>query len=103
MVDLLLMLFFQKYMRRPMHLFGGLGLFFLFFGLLINAYLLVLKLLGNDIWGRPILILGAILLFAGIQFLTIGIIMELIMRTYYESQGKKTYLVKEVFSLESEA
>jgi glycosyltransferase involved in cell wall biosynthesis len=103
MVDLLLMLFFQKYMRRPMHLFGGLGLFFLFFGLLINSYLLVLKLLGNDIWGRPILILGAILLFAGIQFLTIGIIMELIMRTYYESQGKKTYLIKEVFTLEPEA
>jgi glycosyltransferase involved in cell wall biosynthesis len=103
MVDLLLMLFFQKYLRRPMHLFGGLGLLFLVIGFLINVYLLIVKLGGSDIGGRPILILGAILLFAGIQFITIGVIMELIMRTYYESQGKKTYLIKEIFTLEPEA
>lgn len=96
-VDLLLMLFFQKYFRRPMHLFGGFGLFFLLFGVLINFYLLILKIGGADIWGRPILILGAILLFAGIQFITIGISMELMMRTYFESQDKKTYIVKEVY------
>jgi glycosyltransferase involved in cell wall biosynthesis len=102
-VDLLLMLFFQKYFRRPMHLFGGIGLLFFGFGLLINLYLLIIKLGGADIWGRPILILGAILLFAGIQFITIGISMELMMRTYFESQAKKTYVVREVFNGESKA
>ncbi|MFZ6663105.1 glycosyltransferase family 2 protein [Peijinzhouia sedimentorum] len=102
-VDLLLMLFFQKYFRRPMHLFGGIGLLFFGLGLLINLYLLIIKIGGADIWGRPILILGAILLFAGIQFITIGISMELMMRTYFESQAKKTYVVREVFNGEAKA
>jgi len=102
-VDLLLMLFFQKYFRRPMHLFGGVGLLFFGMGLLINLYLLIIKIGGADIWGRPILILGAILLFAGIQFITVGISMELMMRTYFESQAKKTYVVREVFQGESKA
>jgi hypothetical protein len=53
--------------------------------------------MGNDIWGRPLLILGITILLAGIQFLTFGIIAELVMRTYYESQKKKIYSIKEIF------
>ena len=98
MSDLLLMTFFQKYFRRPMHLFGPAGLLMVALGLLVNAYLLVVKLLGEDIWGRPLLILGVVLLLGGIQLLTSGIVAELIMRTYFESQRKKTYLVREVYS-----
>ncbi|MEM9885870.1 MAG: glycosyltransferase family 2 protein [Bacteroidota bacterium] len=94
--DLLLMLFFKKYLQRPMHLFGNVGLFAFIIGLLINAYFGVLKLLGNDIWGRPLLILGFLLVIAGIQFITIGIVIELQMRTYYESQQKRPYKVRRV-------
>lgn len=94
--DLLLMLFFKKYMRRPMHLFGNTGLFLLAAGVLINIYLLVLKILGQDIWGRPLLILGVLLLIGGIQFVTIGIIVEIQMRTYYESQDKRPYRIRSV-------
>ena len=65
-------------------------------GSAINCYLLVEKILGYDIWGRPILIVGVTLVLAGIQFLTFGLIAELIMRVYYESQHKKTYNVREV-------
>lgn len=92
--DLLLMLFFKKYMQKPMHLFGNSGLFLLSMGLLINVYLLIMKLMGHDIWGRPLLILGMILLLAGIQFITIGITVEIQMRTYFESQQKKPYKVR---------
>ncbi|MEO0732488.1 MAG: glycosyltransferase family 2 protein, partial [Bacteroidota bacterium] len=60
--DLLLMLFFKKYLQRPMHLFAQSGLALFGIGVLINGYLLVLKLLGQDVWGRPLLILGAMLL-----------------------------------------
>jgi glycosyltransferase involved in cell wall biosynthesis len=95
--DLILLVFFQKYFKRPIHFFGPLGLFCLTLGIGINFYLLALKITGEDIWGRPILILGITLLLAGIQFLTFGIIAELVMRTYYESQKKKTYTIKEVF------
>ena len=96
MSDLLLMVFFQKYFRRPIHLFGPLGFITLFVGMIINLYLLVVKLMGQDIWGRPLLMLGFLLVLAGIQFLTFGLIAELMMRTYYESQNKKTYVVREV-------
>ena len=92
--DLLLMLFFRKYMQRPMHFFGGLGIVTFGLGVLINAYLLVLKILGNDIWGKPLLILGLLLVVAGIQFITIGIVAEMQMRTYFESQQKKPYRIR---------
>mgnify|MGYP006266218775 CR=1 FL=1 len=94
--DLLLMLFFKKYLRRPMHLFGNTGLFLVGLGALINLYLLVLKILGQDIWGRPLLILGVLLLIGGIQFVTIGIIVEIMMRTYYESQNKRPYRIRRI-------
>lgn len=102
MSDLLLMVFFQKYFRRPIHLFGPLGIITFLMGCAISFYLLVQKLLGHDIWGRPILILGVTLVMMGIQFLTFGLIAELIMRTYYESQNKKTYNIREVYTLNPE-
>ena len=97
MSDLILMLFFQKYFQRPIHLFGGLGLISFLLGSLISFYLLILKILGEDIWGRPIMILGFILILGGIQLITTGIIAEIIVRTYFESQDKKTYKIKTVF------
>jgi glycosyltransferase involved in cell wall biosynthesis len=94
--DLLLMMFFQKYMQRPMHLFGAAGILAFLAGLGINLYLLVEKILGHDIWGRPILILGVLLLLGGIQLITVGFVAEMIVRTYFESQNKKTYLIREI-------
>jgi hypothetical protein len=95
--DLMLMLFMQKYRTKPMHLFGGLGIASFGIGALINLYLLILKLMGEDIGQRPLLTLGIVLVLAGIQLITTGFIAELIMRTYFESQHKKPWRVKEVF------
>jgi glycosyltransferase involved in cell wall biosynthesis len=92
--DLMLMLFFQKYGQRPMHLFGGAGLFLFLAGMATNTYLGILKLLGHSIGDRPLLTLGLLLTVAGIQLITTGFIADLIMRTYYESQGKKPYNIK---------
>ncbi|REG91942.1 glycosyltransferase family 2 protein [Algoriphagus antarcticus] len=97
MSDLILMLFFQKYFQRPIHLFGGIGIISFLIGFLISIYLLVLKIMGEDIWGRPIMILGFILVLGGIQFITTGIIAEIIVRTYFESQDKTTYTIKSVY------
>lgn len=96
MSDLILMLFFKRYLQRPMHLFGALGFITFGAGFAINCYLLVLKILGNDIWGKPLLLLGILLVLGGIQFITVGIIAELQMRTYFESQRKKPYRIKKV-------
>lgn len=96
MSDLILMVFFKKYMQRPMHFFGNIGIITLGIGVLINIYMLILKFLGNDIWGKPLLLLGILLVLGGIQFITTGIIAEVQMRTYFESQQKKPYRVKSV-------
>jgi len=93
--DLMLMLFFQKYSQRPMHLFGGIGLMMFGSGALINLYLLIEKLRGADIGHRPLLTLGVLLTVAGVQLISTGFIADLIMRTYYESQGKKPYNIKQ--------
>ncbi|HPE58408.1 MAG TPA: hypothetical protein PK904_18525, partial [Bacteroidales bacterium] len=66
-------------------------------GVLINVYMLILKLMGNDIWGKPLLLLGILLVLAGFQLITIGIISELMMRTYYESQHKRPFTIRNVF------
>jgi glycosyltransferase involved in cell wall biosynthesis len=94
--DLLLMVFFKKYFRRPIHFFGPLGMVLFFSGTLISLYLLAVKIIGQDIWGRPLLLLGITLVLAGIQFLTFGIIAELMIRIYFESQQKQTYAIREI-------
>jgi len=96
MSDLILMVFFKKYLQRPMHFFGTIGIVTLAIGVIINLYMLVLKIFGHDIWGKPLLLLGILLVLGGIQFITTGIIAELQMRTYFESQRKKPYRVKRV-------
>lgn len=95
--DLMLMVFFKKYMQKPMHLFGGAGLGVLAAGALIELYLFILKLMGEDIWGKPLLILGTILIIAGIQLITVGLILEMQTRIYYESQQKKPYNIKRIW------
>jgi len=101
--DLVLMLFFRRYIQKPMHLFGTIGFISLGIGIVINLYLLVLKIMGHDIWGKPLLILGLIFLLGGIQLITIGILAEISVRTYFESQNKKTYTVRKVYLSKQEA
>lgn len=100
--DLVLMVFFRRYIQKPMHLFGTMGFIAFGIGVLINLYLLVIKILGHDIWGKPILILGLIFLLGGIQLITIGILAEIAVRTYFEAQNKKTYQVRHVYQAQTE-
>jgi len=100
--DLVLMVFFRRYIQKPMHLFGTMGFIAFGIGVLINFYLLILKIMGHDIWGKPILILGLIFLLGGIQLITIGILAEIAVRTYFESQQKKRYQVRHVYKAQTE-
>jgi len=97
MSDLLTMVFFRKYIQRPMHLFGAVGFVLMFIGILVNLYLLIIKLMGNDIGGRPLLIVGMIFLLGGVQLLTVGIVAEISIRSYFEGTGRKTYNVRKVW------
>ncbi len=92
--DLMLMLFLLKYRQKPMHLFGTLGSYMLLSGSAIEFYLFVLKLFGESIGRRPLFYIGILLIITGIQLITTGFLSEILMRTYYESQGKKPYNIK---------
>jgi len=95
--DMMLLLFIRKYFQRPIHLFGIFGFLLILLGIIINLYLLFVKFyLGEDIGNRPLLIFGLMFILAGIQLFTIGIVMELLIRTYYESQNKRPYRIKKV-------
>jgi len=95
--DMVLLLFIRKYFQRPIHLFGIFGALLILLGVLINIYLLIVKLgFGQNIGTRPLLIFGMMFIMAGIQLFTIGIVMELLIRTYYESQKKRPYRIKKI-------
>ncbi|MFU8844706.1 MAG: glycosyltransferase family 2 protein [Bacteroidales bacterium] len=97
MSDLTLLMFFKRYIQRPMHFFGSWGLVIFGIGVLINIYLFALKLFGHDIWGKPLLLLGVLLVLAGFQLITIGIITEILMRIYFESQQKRPFSIRQVY------
>lgn len=92
--DLILLRFYRKYTQNPMHFFGKVGYLLTFIGMVILAYLLIQKILGADIWGRPILFLGVLCMILGFQIVLSGILIDYLMRTYYESQDKKPYNIK---------
>lgn len=101
--DLILILFQRKYLQKPIHLFGNIGMLSIGIGALMILYLLIVKFsLGEDIGNRPLLILSILLLFVGVQFFTTGIILDLQMRTYFESQNKVPYAIRKIFIGEKE-
>jgi len=96
-LDLLTVKFLSSYSTRPSHVFGPIGLGSGFLGFLIGLYLTVQKFFyGQDIGGRPLLLLGILLIFIGFQFVTMGLLGEMLARTYHESQDRPVYVVGEI-------
>jgi hypothetical protein len=99
--DIITIKFLLKYFTRPMHFFGRLGLFTLFLGTVILGALGADKFLrGHDIAGEhaPLLVVGALLVLTGLVMFSTGLLGEVLMRTYFESQGRRIYAVREVRS-----
>lgn len=100
-MDLFTIVFMKTFLTRPMHVFGLIGMISTVLGVGIGLYLTVLKLgLGQSIGDRPLLILAVVLLLTGIQLFCFGLLAELLMRTYHESQGRPIYRVREVIEPE---
>jgi len=102
--DILTIRFLLKYFTRPMHFFGAIGLAGTVLGSVMLAYCMVVKL-----WWRldiiqehgPMMIAGALLLLAGLMMFSTGLIGELVMRTYFESQKRRIYAVREILTQKS--
>ncbi|HSD82938.1 MAG TPA: glycosyltransferase family 2 protein [Anaerolineae bacterium] len=98
-LDLFTLSFLLSFQSKPMRLFGGMGAATGAIGVLILAYLAFIKIFeGALLSNRPILWLGVMLVILGVQFLFFGLLAEMQMRTYYESQGKSIYVVREIIS-----
>lgn len=96
-IDLMTVQFLQSYSTRPMHIFGKGGLFLSGVGVALGLWLSYLKLVQNQsIGNRPLLLLAVLLMLMGMQMISIGLLGEMIMRTYYESPGKQVYRVREI-------
>jgi glycosyltransferase involved in cell wall biosynthesis len=96
-LDLLTVKFLISYSTRPSHIFGPLGVVSGGIGFLLGVYLTVDKFYyGALIGGRPLLLLAVLLIFLGFQFLTMGLLGEMLARTYHESQDRPIYVVGEV-------
>ena len=94
LMDLLTVWFMKRFLTRPMYVFGFGGLIAMFGSLLASTYLLVVKLMGRDIGNRPLLTLAVVLGLAGIQLFCFGLLGELLIRTYHESQGRPIYRIR---------
>jgi glycosyltransferase involved in cell wall biosynthesis len=95
LMDLLTVWFMKRFLTRPMHVFGFAGLVSLGAGLLMALWLVGEKLmLGVDIGNRPLLLLAVLAILSGVQLFGFGLLAELQMRTYHESQGRPIYRVR---------
>jgi glycosyltransferase involved in cell wall biosynthesis len=96
-LDLLTVKFLLSYSTRPSHVFGPIGILSGGLGFLIAMYLTLQKLVyGMEIGGRPLLLLAILLIFIGFQFITMGLLGELLARTYHEAQDRPVFVVREI-------
>ncbi len=94
MMDLLTVWFMNRFLTRPMYVFGLGGIIAILGSLIASTYLLIIKLLGEDIGSRPLLTFALILGIAGVQLFCFGLLGELLIRTYHESQGRPIYRIR---------
>ncbi len=95
-LDLLTIKFLSGFATRPIHVFGTFGLITMLTGLLITGLLGLQKIFfGVELAGRPLLLLGVLMVLGGVQLVTLGLLGEMLARTYHESQGKPIYRVRE--------
>jgi len=95
LMDLLTVWFMNRFLTRPMYVFGSGGLVAILGSLIASIYLLAIKIMGEDIGHRPLLTLAVVLGLTGVQLFCFGLLSELQIRTYHESQSRPIYRIRE--------
>ena len=96
LMDLLTVWFMTKFLTRPMYGFGFVGIISILVSLGMTSYLFIVKILGEDIGNRPMLMFALILGIAGVQLFSFGLLSELLIRTYHESQNRPIYRIRKI-------
>jgi Glycosyltransferases involved in cell wall biogenesis len=101
LLDIMLVKFLNEYINKPLYMFGGVGFLLLGLGLFSLFYLIFLKLfLEEPIGRRPLLTLSVLLILAGIQLISTGLLAELLVRIYYRTKDTKPYVIQEKINVE---
>ncbi len=96
-LDIITMKFLLSYSQRPFQIFGMAGIFTSLIGFIMTAYLIIMRVFfGQGLTNRPLFLLSIFIIFIGIQFVTMGLLAELIMRTYHEAQNKPIYVIRDI-------
>ena len=96
LMDLFTVWFMTKFLTRPMHGFGFVGIISILVSLGMTFYLLIVKIIGEDIGNRPMLMFALIIGIAGVQLFSFGLLSELLIRTYHESQNRPIYRIRKM-------
>jgi glycosyltransferase involved in cell wall biosynthesis len=95
-MDLITVSFLLRFSTKPLHIFGSVGFVLGAIGFLLGAYLVYARLvLAQSIGDRPILLLAILLVILGVQMVSIGLVAEMVMRSYYEPQGRQIYIIRD--------
>ena len=97
-MDLLTVWFMTKFLTRPMYGFGFVGIISIIMSLAMSSYMIALKIMGEDIGNRPLLMFSFILGITGVQLFSFGLLSELLIRTYHESQSRPIYRIRSISS-----
>jgi len=96
-LDIIILKYLLSYSQRPIQIFGLMGLITGLIGCIVTIYLIIMRLFFNvPLSSRPLFTLSIFMIFIGLQLITMGILGELIMRTYHEASGKPTYAIREI-------
>lgn len=99
-LDLITILFLQRYSTKPIRLFGGAGMLLLVLGGLTGLFVLVRRLVWGGVWISPMILISFLFITMGVMFILLGLIAEIIIRTYHESQAKPIYAIKSTVNLD---
>jgi len=99
-LDLITFLFLQRYSTKPIRLFGGVGLLLFCLGVLTGLFVLYRRIIWGGVWISPMILISFFFITMGIMFILLGLIAEIIIRTYHESQKKPIYAIKSTVNLD---
>ena len=99
-LDLITFLFLQRYSTKPIRLFGGAGMILFGLGILTGLFVLYRRIIWGGIWISPMILISFLFITMGVMFILLGLIAEIIIRTYHESQKKPIYAIKSTVNLD---
>jgi len=102
MLDLMVVRFLDRWIAKPIYVFGGFGLLWFAVAMMASVYMMYLKLFSNtSMIQTPMPLLAAMSVMMGVMSISIGLVAEIVVRTYFESQGKSTYHARELINLDA--